>query len=841
MTPLQWRSSWRHFQGHPWLTGLAVFSIALGVAVVTAVDLANSGAMHALRLTVQSLSGQATHRLLGPPAGVPEAVYPPLRHHPSVRHAAPVVQGSAITLDPAEQRLAILGIDILAESPFRPHLARSAPSADLKGLLLRPNSGFLLAETAEKLRLKPDTTFRIVAAGQTHPITLLGLLDPSDPLVRQGLSNTLVVDIATAQELLGMTGLLSRVDLVLDPDAPPLAPPTGLRLIATESRTATLEAMTRSFRMNLTVLSLLALMVGMFIIYNTITFSVVRRRHIIGLLRAQGVTRREIFRQLLADGLLLGLPGTLLGIGLGILLGEGLVGLVARTINDIYFALQVTDLHPAPLSLAKGVALGIGASLVATVPPAWEATSVPATSALARSTLEGEPDRWPVASAASGVAALLGCGLLLAIPTTALFPGFAALALFTVGAALLCPILTMLLLIILKKPMKRLFGFTGVLANGGVWRNLSRTGVAVAAVTAAVATAVGMGIMIQSFRSTVVHWLERTVASDIYVSVAGTLATSGSVTLEPELIRTFSGVEGVASVGLGRRIILESPRGSTRLFVLDIDRQRFAEMLFIQGDAATIWPRFQSEPVVVVSESYAFHQHLGLGDRIALPTPDGEASFAIAGIFSDFRADSGMVAMSRNLFRRLWRDDGMITMGIRLKPGADLEEVMARMRELAGEETPLEIRDNRTLRQASMEIFDRTFAITRVLRLLAVMVAFFGVLTALMAIELERSRELAVFRALGMTPGELRRLITLETGLVGLVAGLIAIPMGWILGNLLIQVINYRSFGWTLHLDLDPLLLLQALVIAVPTAMLAGVLPARRMARTSPAEALREA
>ncbi len=844
MTPLLWRSSWRHFRGHPWLTGLALFSIALGVAVVTAVDLANHGAMTALRLTVESLSGRASHRLLGPPAGVPESIYPALRTHAAVMNAAPIVQGSALAPDHDNQRLSILGIDLFAEPPFRPHVSRSAPKGDLKDFFLTPASGFLLADTAAELGLKSGDRFRIVAANTPHTITLLGLLDPADPLVRQGLANTLLVDIASAQELLGMTGLLSRVDLELTTGgetalAPLLTP--GLRLLENESRAETLEALTRSFRLNLTVLSLLALMVGMFIIYNTITFSVVRRRHIIGLLRAQGVGRRDIFWQLLADGLLLGLPGTLLGVALGILLGEGLVGLVARTINDIYFALEVTDLALDPLSLAKGVVLGIGASLVATLPPAWEATTVPIPSALARSTLEGDPNRWPMPSALAGTAALLAGGLFLAVPSQHLFPGFTALGLFTIGSALLCPLAAKVLLILLKKPMKRFFGFSGTLANGGVMRNLSRTGIAIAALSVAVATAVGMGIMIRSFRSTVVHWLERTVASDIYASVAGTLATSGTVNLDPELIRAFNEADGVASVGLGRRLILESPQGFTRLFILDIDWQRFSEFLFVHGDPRRLWPRFQNDEVVIVSESFAFHRRQRVGDRLTLPTPSGEKSFEIIGIFSDFRSDAGMVTMSRRLFRHHWRDDGMITMGIRLQEDADLETVLETLKTLAGEERPLVINDNRSLRQASMEIFDRTFAITRVLRLLGVLVAFFGVLTALMAIELERSRELAVFRALGLSPRALNHLILLETGLVGLVAGLIAIPLGWLQGILLIQVINYRSFGWTLHMDVDAGLLLQALVIAVPTALLAGLLPAKRMARTPPAEALREA
>lgn len=841
MNPLIWRAGWRQVLVQPWLTLLAIISIALGVATATAVELANQGAMRAMQLAIDSTVGAATHRISGPPKGIPETFYATWRMLPNAPPTAPIVTGLVHLPQFPDFPLTILGIDPLAEKEFRPHLEMTSRQETLHTLLTHPQGAILLAETAQKLQLKPGDPLLVEANGQTSPIILLGVMTTTNPMIRQGMGATLLMDIASAQELLGMIGYLSRIDVILQANsAPPLPLPPELQLLPAHDQMASLVNLTKAFRLNLTALSLLALLVGLFIIYNALTFSVVRRRMLIGLLRAQGVTRREIFVQILTDGLLLGVVGTLLGLGLGSLLGEMLLHLVARTVNDLYFRLYVTEVYLAPMAFFQGALLGIGVTLTAAIPPAWEAASTPVIAALSRSTLEHKQLSTAPKLAAIGGGLLLSSGALALLPTTSLPVGLVAMGLLTLGVALLAPWFTALLMQLLRTPMESHLGLIGVLATGSVQRGLSRAGAAVAALAVATAIISGMGILIESFRTSVVHWLDTTIASDIYVSVAGTLTTDNSMILDPELIKSLSQVPGIASVGLGRRINLETPGEITRLHILDIDQERFSGMRLQHDNPLTLWPLFANQEQVLITESFAFRRGLHPGDTLTLPTPSGPHGFVIAAIYTDYRSDAGLVTMSLATFANYWHDNNMGVMGIRLQEQADLPTVLAALRKQATDKHTLVMQPNRETRQASLEIFDRTFAITRALRLLALLTAFFGVLTALSAIRLERMRELASLRALGLTVGEIQHSILLQTGLLGLAAGLLALPLGLMQGLMLIHVVNYRAFGWTLETVLDPWLISQPILLAIPTALLAGAFPARQMAKTPPAEALRE-
>jgi putative ABC transport system permease protein len=226
---------------------------------------------------------------------------------------------------------------------------------------------------------------------------------------------------------------------------------------------------------------------------------------------------------------------------------------------------------------------------------------------------------------------------------------------------------------------------------------------------------------------------------------------------------------------------------------------------------------------------------------VSLPGEGGAEKLAVLGVFYDYGSDRGVVIMPRLLYDRLWADRGVTSLGFFLPAGASPDELVRRLRSAAGRngDAGLVIRSNRDLRAATLEVFDRTFAITGVLRSIAFMVAFVGVLAALMALQLERARELAVLRANGLTPGQVWKLVTAQTGLMGLLAGLLAVPAGLILAVVMIFVVNKRSFGWTLQMEVEPMLLLQAVGVAVLGALLAGVAPSWLMSRVPPAAALR--
>jgi putative ABC transport system permease protein len=382
-------------------------------------------------------------------------------------------------------------------------------------------------------------------------------------------------------------------------------------------------------------------------------------------------------------------------------------------------------------------------------------------------------------------------------------------------------------------------GVEGRLAGRGISASISRTGIAAAALTVAVAATVGVGIMVDSFRGSVSAWLSQTLASDLYVSAAGA-SEGGEGALPDGLYPAVQALPGVAAVSRGRGARVQAAAGPVRLLALDPTRQSRAGLRFIGETSPNLWPRFEAGELILISEPYAWHHRLGIGDRVSLFTAKGWRDFPIGGVFVDYGSDSGMLVLMRDTYARLWQDPGVSTLGVLLEPGADLEGALRAVRELAaGYDEALTVTSNRSIREESLAIFDRTFVITRVLRLLAVGVAFVGVLSALMALQLERAREHAILRATGVTRGGLLGLILLQTSILGLVAGLLAIPMGWILGALLIHVVNVRSFGWTMEMAVPADALVLGVALAWGAALLAGLYPAARATRTDPAAALR--
>ena len=846
MASLLNRSSFRYLLQHPWLMGLSVLGVALGVAVVVAIDLANVSAERAFELSAQTVAGKATHQIVGAAGDLDDDVYRRVRIDASYRTSAPVVSGYA-TLERSDRTFQLLGVDPFAEGPFRPYVGEPS-ELDLNTFVGQRRTALVAAPTAEELGLAVGDTLRLRLEGVEEQLRLVGLMQPDNERSRRAMESLIVVDIATAQNLLDLRGQLSRIDLIL-PDGEQgdrvreriqQVLPEGARIQRSEARTETVEQMTRAFNLNLTALSLLALVVGAFLIYNTMTFSVVQRRPLIGRLRALGVTRREIFRLVLGEAALIGVVGTGIGILLGIVLATGLVQLITQTINDLYFVLTVRELTISPFTLAKGALLGLGTTLGAALAPAREATQAPVSVVLQRSATEASTRKMIPRLALGGVV-LGGLGAaLLMIPSRSIIISYSALLGIIIAAALLTPAAIVAGARVLRPLLGRVVGVIGRMATRGVVTALSRTSVAIAALMIAIAATVGVGIMVDSFRGTVESWLNYSLQADVYVQPPSLVFRRSTSTLEPALVDTLTSTAGVGATYSVRRVDVQAEVGPTELVAIDPGPNTPDVYRFKSGDPEAIWPRFRSEDMAIVSEPYAYRYGLSVGDSLRLQTDRGERSFPIRGIFYDYASDLGVAVMSRTSYDRYYDDPGVSGIAVDAAEGQDVDALIDRLRARTQGMQEVFIRSNVGLREASLRIFDRTFTITAVLRLLAIIVAFIGVLSALMALQLERSRELAVLRANGMTPGQLGEYVTLQTGVMGLLAGLLAIPLGYALAYVLIFVINKRSFGWTLQLEVAPEILLQAVAIGLVAAVLAGLYPAWSMSQANPADALRE-
>ncbi|MGZ8429801.1 MAG: FtsX-like permease family protein [Candidatus Deferrimicrobiaceae bacterium] len=836
----------RHLSRHPLQLVFGVVGVALGVAAVFSIDLANESARRAFRISAQTVAGKATHRIVGGPSGLEEALYATLRRQGGIRTIAPVVEGYARVPARPGLTLHILGVDPFAEVPFRNYTRGASAGADIPRLLTRPGAVLLLEETAKRIGVSPGDALPLQVGIEPAHATLSGFLRPGDDVTRQALETTAVADISTAQELLGKEGRLSRIDLLVPGGADgeralsrvrEILPPEA-EILPAGARGNALEQMTRAFSLNLSALSLLALVVGTFLVYNTMTFAVLQRRQLLGTLRALGVTRREVFAQILSEAAVLGAAGTVLGLPLGYLLGEFLLGMVTRSIGDLYFTLSVREVSVTTGTLLKAVGLGTFGAVAASLLPAYEATSTPPRDVMRRSAIEtGVRKILPAVSATGAALILLGAGVQL-YPSRSIPLSFGGLFFIVAGYALLAPGATTLLVRGIRPVLAAAFGTQGTMAARSIPASISRTGVAAAALVVAVSTTVGIGIMIDSFRRTVSDWLDQSLRSDIYVSSAEDRRGLDRTPLPPDLIEDVSSSPGVYQVALVSRMTLESPSGFTEVFVMRIPRENFDAFRFREGDPRSAWEAMHGG-AVIVSDPYAYRHGLRKGDTLRLRTDRGEREFPVAGVYYDYSSDQGLVGILGETYERYWDDRGVDSIGVRLSPGTPADAAIGRIREIAGDR-PILVRSTRSLREASLRVFDRTFAVTNVLRSLTVLIAFVGVLNALMAIQMERGREHAVLRAIGLTPRQTWGMVAGESAVIGLIAGVLSVPLGMAQALVLIRFINRRSFGWTMQTFVDPWLLLQAVAVALAASLLAGIYPAIRLARSSPARALQE-
>lgn len=842
MIPVTWRANFGYLLRHPWQLALALLGITVGVAVIVAVDLANASARKAFLLSMDAVTGQATHQVVGGPGGIAEEAYVRLRTEHGIRGIAPVIEGSVAV---ADRRMQLLGIDLFAEQDMRSFVAEAMGDsattgpdieAVVRSLLTDPGAILMSRKTATLLAVEPGDRFELVAGGRIHSAVLLGVFGDADS---GGRDRLLITDIATAQSWLNLHGFISRIDVRIEDGDETMARllesalPDGARLLTAAGRTRSTADLSAAFMTNLTAMSLLALLVGLFLIYNSVSFSVLQRRGLIGIQRALGLTRGELYRLVLGEAALTGLVGACIGVLAGLWLGEQLLALVARSINDFYYRVNVTDVIAEPLSIVKGMIAGLGAALLAAAVPALEASSYQPRLAMIRSTLEARARRLLPIMALAGCATIIAAAALLVLSGRDLVAGLAAVFLLILGFALCIPQLVRLAIRAVEPLARRVGGMLAGVAISGITANLSRTGVAIVALAIAVSATIGVSVMVDSFRESVRQWLDQTLQADIYAGV-----DRGS--LDAALLADLVALPGVEAWSTSRRTFLEDEDGITQLVAIQMAPASYAGTEILDADAADVWPAWESGDVVLVSEPYAYRKSVAPGDVVTLRTSSGPLDFRVAGTYRSYDINASALLISRKTFDRHWTDRGVDSIGLYLAEGVDSREVLQRIASVSAGRQQIRFESNQGIRDLSLEIFDRTFIVTDVLYWLAIIVAFIGILGAMLAMQLERAREFAVLRSLGTTQAQLGGMLAFQSGVIGLLSGIAAIPLGLVMAYLLVEVINRRAFGWQIDMTFSGDILFTAVLFAIAAAVLAGLYPAYRAARDQLALAMRE-
>ena len=830
VSPLLLRAGLRHHIRHRWQALLALVGVMMGVAVVIAVDLANAAASASFAQSASQLRGAATHRLIGSQGYLPQALYTDLFTTPGHPPMAPVIS-TRVRVEGLPGRFRLIGIDPLAEGSMRRDLGSAISGTDdLRIWLSRPGVAALSTSAADHLGVTIGDSLPIRHQGNPYRLEILAI-GVDDSLASRDL---LVTDIATAQALSGMRETISHIDLILDAAAEAWLAgrqPASARLLSVNEQTQGIVGLSAAFELNLTAMSLLAMLVGAFLIFNALSLSIVQRRNLLGRLRALGVTGAQIHHLIVAEAMALGIVGTLLGSLLGIALGQGLTTLVAATVSELYYDVPADALQLNAWSLAKGALLGLGGTVLAAWFPATQAARTAPLTTLSRAALEQSTrHRLPRLGIAGAV--MMPAGLLLAfVAPGGVIAGFAGLFVVLLGAALLTPL-----------ALHLVHGALDRLPIRGVWRmaardldrHLSRLGTAGAALMVALAASVGVAVMVESMRSAVGEWLGDLLSADLYIASE---AFDDAATLPQSIVTQAPHLAPVSAASYYRNRTLHDGNRRITLVAADLAAQSRTGFDFVAQIDGDLWQRFASGEVLI-SEPFARRSKLNPGDVLHLPTPAGDAGFPVAAVFRDYASEHGRVFIARPHYLAHWSDTAVNTVALFSDQGAAalLQAVSAQF----ATEDGLVFTAARAIYDESMAVFDRTFRITEALRLLSLLVAFVGILSALMAVQLERRKEFAVLRALGLTRWQLSQLIVVESALIGVLAALLAIPAGLLMAWVLTAAIQLRAFGWSMPFVLGATPLWSALALGTGAAVLAALYPAWRASMHDPAPQLRE-
>ncbi len=837
---LLWTSYFRYLRKNLWLPLLCLCAIATGVAVILGVDLASISARASFALSTQALTGRATHSLVGVGRTVPDSMFRRLRVDHGIRKSAPVVEGYVTIPETSGSglTLTLLGVDPFSDGVIREWTGarggEDGPSSDgleATSMLGSANRVVATVSTARRLDWKVDQSRTASAGGQPIQLELAGTFTPSSRRSAGATDGFLLADISTAQELLGQQGL-DRIDLVLTPEQ--VEKVTGelpSDLVLTEAATSqrTAGELSSAFHVSLRALSYLCLLVATFLIFNVVSFSVAHRRQSLARLRILGVTAGQLRALLLLEASALGVGGSAIGLPLGLLLGRGLVPLVARTVNDLYYKQSITDfVLPVELVLKAGLC-GMAAAILAAVFPAyWTSRAEPLSLMFGAQTLASSR-RAAILCALSGSLGLALSVLLLFHPS--LTAGFLSLLGVLIGYSLLVPLSLLGLSWAGRGLSSRLSHRMAIL---GLGVHLSRTAVAAVALTVAVAATISIAVMVDSFRQTLTLWLANTLRADIYISFRD---TTGTVRLPHEQVAQVTGWSEARDWSAQSSVVVPSESGETVLVGVKPGGDYRSSLRFLEL-ASEGWERFERGDGLFLTEPYARRAKKRVGDTLRLSTPRGARELPVLGVYYSYAPDRNTALMGWSGFSSLFGPRGYSGVGLYLEPDADIAQTVSRLKELLGES--VEIRATREIKSMALEIFERTFTVTEVLRYLALAIAVIGVLLSLWALGEERAGEVRVLRALGLSTGELFTMSFLQSCWLGAACGLLACPLGALLAKMMISVLNRRAFGWTIDFYPQPEAMLNALVLALLTAMLAGVLPAYRWSRSTVEEGLRE-
>jgi putative ABC transport system permease protein len=802
---------------------LSVIGIALGVALGYGVHLVNRAAVSDVAAAVRSLAGEADLEVRGGRGGFPESVYPQVAKLSGVAVASPALELEA-GIAGTERTLRVIGIDILRAALLQPQLI-----LEDRYELLAPDRVFLSTAAAENLGLARGDELALVAGERTIRLKVAGVVSS----LRGAAALT---DIATAQWRFDRLGEINRIDVRLSPGADRdrvlqtlqnLLPP-GVHASAIETLEEASSYPSRAYRVNLNVLAMVALFTGGFLVFSAQALEVARRRPEHALLRVLGLKTDQVSKLVLTEAAALGAIGAILGLALGYALALVAVRASGADLGAGMFRGLAPRIEPDPVGASIYFVAGVLVAVVGALLPALDAARTPPARAL-----KAGDEQTLFQRTAGWLPGLLvfATGILLALlgPVRGLpLFGYASIACLLVGAILLVPSLAALMF--RRQPLPRHPPLR--LALSQLRAAPGQAAVSLAAIVASFSLMAAMAIMVASFRQSVDDWLEGVLPAELYFRTTHAGDTGHLAPGFEERVRTLPEVARAEFLRSGR--ILYAP---ARPPLVLIARER-AEKAF-----PVVSERYQRRagdaPAVWVSEAASDLYGFVPGMALVLPILGKNHSVVVAGVFRDYARQHGSVLIDRADYVALTGDLTVNDGALWLAPGVTPAQAMAALRALPGGKE-LDIADPGEIRDVSLRIFDRSFAVTYAMEAVAVLVGLFGLSSSLGAIVLARRREFGVLRHLGLTRAQIRAMLAAEGALLAAAGSLAGLAAGAAISLVLVYVVNRQSFHWSMELHPPYLLLAAFILVLLVLAVLTAVISGREAMGMGPVRAVRE-
>ncbi len=802
----------------PFRMVITIAGVAIGVAVFLSIQLANKQTLRSFEESVNLVLGQADAVIHAEGMAFDEKFFGKLLRIRKWVKAYPVIEGYGVESKSGEV-VEILGTDLLQDSGIRDFSLKTAEK-DLKGLLpiiMDPRGIVLPEQFIPGTHFQPGDSITFLINGVEKTFNVNAVLE-NKGLARALNGNFALMDIAAAQWAFGRIGKLDRIDVeFLRPgrfeslrEKVSSVLPGFLRVDRPERKNSQVEKMLRAFQYNLTALSFVALIVALYLIYNMIALSVVRRRVEIGTLRAIGATPLLIASIFFIEAGIIGAVGSVFGVWLGKHFAQFSLDAVSITINNLYVPSYVTEVEFYWSQSLPYILLGVGLSFISALIPAVDAARTPPTTVMRRGSYDLKVFRGDRRLTIAAVIVLTMAGVSSLLPSIGGFPYFGFLSVFLVimGMSLLAPSALLTGRCMLGGTCKKLFGGEGLLASMNLSQNVGRNSLAVSSLAIAFMMIISMSIMVHSFRQTVIVWIGQTLKADLFVRVAGGRDIDYQYTLPADRVEDLRKISGVSAVDLFR--------------AQDIS--------------------YNDKPAVLGSGD--FNALSRYGNLVIKSGPSAqELSAWMVGkdraIYYDYSRERGYIIVDRSTFVKYYDDPDINSFVLYLSDKRELENVRQEILRTLGADYKLVIRSNPELKKNVLEIFDKTFAITYSLEVIAGAVALLGLFNTLISLILERKREIGILRFIGGFREQVKRMVLVEAGILGVIGSMMGLVAGGIVSLILIFVINKQSFGWTIQVHYPYMFILFSLIVFWLVSLVAGMYPARLAVNLNPKEAVR--